>query len=231
MNHMTTLDSDPMRILIVDDSAASRDLLYALLTAAGYADVIAVESGTAAIERVTNPHAPREADIDLVLLDIEMEGLDGIETCRRLQTEPHLRDTPIIMVTALAEARTLAEAFDAGAVDYIVKPIKKIELLARVRSALALKRETDSRKAREEQLVAKNLALQQALHEIQVLRGLIKICSYCEKDSKRSRHLAAGGALHPRTHRSGIQSRYLRRVCRRAFPHAQRDQCLRRELQ
>ena len=106
---------------------------------------------------------------------------DGIETCRRLQTEPHLRDTPIIMVTALAEARTLAEAFDAGAVDYIVKPIKKIELLARVRSALALKRETDSRKAREEQLVAKNLALQQALHEIQVLRGLIKICSYCKK--------------------------------------------------
>ena len=181
MNHMTTLDSDPMRILIVDDSAASRDLLYALLTAAGYADVIAVESGTAAIERVTNPHAPREADIDLVLLDIEMEGLDGIETCRRLQTEPHLRDTPIIMVTALAEALTLAEAFDAGAVDYIVKPIKKIELLARVRSALALKRETDSRKAREEQLVAKNLALQQALHEIQVLRGLIKICSYCKK--------------------------------------------------
>ena len=77
--------------MIVDDSAASRDLLYALLTAAGYADVIAVESGTAAIERVTNPHAPREADIDLVLLDIEMEGLDGIETCRRLQTEPHLR--------------------------------------------------------------------------------------------------------------------------------------------
>jgi sigma-B regulation protein RsbU (phosphoserine phosphatase) len=117
----------------------------------------------------------------LILLDIEMAHMDGIDTCRRLRAESHLQDTPIIMVTGKTDTRTVADAFAAGAMDYIVKPVQKVELLARVRSALALKRETDARKAREEQLLANNLQLQRALHEIQVLRGLIKICSYCKK--------------------------------------------------
>lgn len=181
MSRLPDTPWDPMRILIVDDSAASRELLRAFLSSAGYSELISVESGTVALDRVTNPHSPRESDIDLILLDVEMDGLNGIETCRRLRSEVHLQDTPIIMVTAQTDPATLADAFEAGAMDYIVKPIQKVELLARVRSALALKRETDSRKSREEQLVAKNLALQQALHEIQVLRGLIKICSYCKK--------------------------------------------------
>ena len=175
------LESDPMRILIVDDSEMSRELLRVWLAGAGYTDVIQVDSGAAAVHRVTNPLAPREADIDLILLDIEMAGMDGIHTCRRLRAEPHLQDTPIIMVTGTTDPQTVAESFSAGAMDYIVKPVQKVELLARVRSALTLKRETDARKAREEQLLTKNLALQRALHEIQVLRGLIKICSYCKK--------------------------------------------------
>jgi CheY-like chemotaxis protein len=170
-----------MRILIVDDSETSRRLLHAWLTRAGYTDVMAVDSGPAALQRVTNPLAPRESDVDLILLDIEMAGMDGIHTCRRLRAEPHLHDTPVIMVTAKTDPHTIAEAFSAGAMDYIVKPVQKVELLARVRSALALKRETDARKAREEQLLAKNLDLQRAMHEIQVLRGLINICSYCKK--------------------------------------------------
>jgi phosphoserine phosphatase RsbU/P len=175
------VESDPMRILIVDDSEMSRQLLHLWLTGAGYTDVMAVDSGAAALQRATNPLAPRETDIDLILLDIEMAGMDGIHTCRRLLAEPHLHDTPVIMVTGKTDSDTLKDAFSAGAMDYIVKPVQKVELLARVRSALALKRETDARKAREEQLLAKNLDLQRAMHEIQVLRGLIKICSYCKK--------------------------------------------------
>lgn len=175
------LESDPMRILIVDDSEMSRQLLHVWLTGAGYTDVMTVDSGITALRCVTNPLAPRETDIDLILLDIEMAGMDGIHTCRRFRAEPHLQDTPIIMVTGKTDSQTVADAFSAGAMDYIVKPVQKVELLARVRSALALKRETDARKAREEQLLAKNLDLQRALHEIQVLRGLIKICSYCKK--------------------------------------------------
>jgi CheY-like chemotaxis protein len=170
-----------MRILIVDDSEMSRQLLHVWLTGAGYTDVMAVDSGIAALERATNPFAPRETDIDLILLDIEMAGMNGIDTCRRLRAEPHLQDTPVIMVTGNTGSYTLADAFSAGAMDYIIKPVQKVELLARVRSALTLKRETDARKAREAQLLAKNLDLQRAMHEIQVLRGLIKICSYCKK--------------------------------------------------
>lgn len=170
-----------MRILIVDDSEMSRQLLNTWLIGSGYTDVMMVDSGASAVRCVTNPQAPRESDIDLILLDIEMAGMDGIQTCRRLRAEPHLQDTPIIMVTGNTDSQTVAHAFSAGAMDYIVKPVQKVELLARVRSALALKRETDARKAREEQLLAKNLDLQRALHEIQVLRGLIKICSYCKK--------------------------------------------------
>lgn len=177
----TSSESDPMRILIVDDSEMSRQLLHVWLTGAGYTDVMAVDSGIAALERATNPFAPRETDIDLILLDIEMAGMNGIDTCRRLRAEPHLQDTPVIMVTGNTGSYTLADAFSAGAMDYIIKPVQKVELLARVRSALTLKRETDARKAREAQLLAKNLDLQRAMHEIQVLRGLIKICSYCKK--------------------------------------------------
>jgi phosphoserine phosphatase RsbU/P len=176
-----SLTPDPMRILIVDDSEMSRHLLHVWLAAAGYTELIEVDSGAAALQRVTNPLAPREADVDLILLDIEMAHMDGIDTCRRLRAESHLQDTPIIMVTGKTDTRTVADAFAAGAMDYIVKPVQKVELLARVRSALALKRETDARKAREEQLLANNLQLQRAPHEIQVLRGLIKICSYCKK--------------------------------------------------
>ena len=177
----TNLESDPMRILIVDDSEMSRQLLHVWLTGAGYTDVMTVDSGAAALQRATNRSAPRETDIDLILLDIEMADMDGIHTCRRLRAEPHLQHTPVIMVTGKTDSNTVADAFSAGAMDYIVKPVQKVELLARVRSALALKRETDARKAREEQLLARNLDLQRAMHEIQVLRGLIKICSYCKK--------------------------------------------------
>ncbi len=178
---VTNVESDPMRILIVDDSDMSRELLNVWLRSAGYTDVITVDSGISALRCVTNPLAPRESDIDLILLDIEMAGMDGIHTCRRFRAEPHLQDTPVIMVTCKTDSQTVADAFSAGAMDYIVKPVQKVELLARVRSALALKRETDARKAREEELLAKNLELQRALHEIQVLRGLIIICSYCKK--------------------------------------------------
>ena len=72
------VDPDPMRILIVDDSEMSRKLLHVWLAGAGYTDVIQVDSGRAAVERVTNALAPRETDIDLILLDIEMAGMDGI---------------------------------------------------------------------------------------------------------------------------------------------------------
>ncbi len=171
-----------MPILIVDDSVDAQRLLHSLLRSAGHQHMLFAASMTEALTRLADlPSQSENSGIDLILLDIDMPDVDGIEACRRMKADTRLHDTPIIMVTATKKDQVLADAFHAGAMDYITKPFRPLELLARVRSALALKRETDARKAREGELVARNQELQQALREIQVLRGLIKICSFCKK--------------------------------------------------
>jgi CheY-like chemotaxis protein len=86
-------------------------------------------------------------------MDINMQDMDGIEACRRLKALPGARDIPVIMVTGSSDSEDLQAAFAAGAHDYITKPPRKTDLLARVGAALRLKRETDERKARERQLL------------------------------------------------------------------------------
>jgi phosphoserine phosphatase RsbU/P len=88
-----------------------------------------------------------------VLLDIMMPEIDGIETCARIRNDPRYADTPIIMVTSLDDMDSLANAFVAGANDYINKPLNRIELIARVRAALKLKAELERRQARERELL------------------------------------------------------------------------------
>ena len=91
--------------------------------------------------------------VDLILMDIEMPEMNGIEATVRIKAYESLKDVPVIMVTAESNSESLEAAFNAGAVDYITKPIRKVELLARVQSSLKLKQETDARKARELELV------------------------------------------------------------------------------
>jgi diguanylate cyclase (GGDEF)-like protein len=86
-------------------------------------------------------------------MDIVMPDDSGIEACRTIKADPRLRDIPIIMVTAMCEDHDLDEAFAAGAIDYVTKPIKVVELLARLRSALTLKHELDQRHARQLELM------------------------------------------------------------------------------
>jgi DNA-binding response OmpR family regulator len=114
-------------------------------------------------------------------MDILMPEMDGVAACRQIKQTEHLRDIPIIMVTAKNDLTNLKEAFSAGAMDYINKPINGVELLARVTSALTLKREMDRRKEREADLRRSNDELQRALREVKVLRGLIPICASCKK--------------------------------------------------
>jgi sigma-B regulation protein RsbU (phosphoserine phosphatase) len=164
-----------MSILVVDDTIEVRDMLGVLLESAGYKDVLFAESAAAAFERLgMSGSGPAPVDVDVILMDINMPGLDGVEACRRIKAAERFCDTPIIMVTAMAEAGFLEAAFAAGAADYLAKPINRVELLARMRSALKLKREMDRRKAREQEL-------EQALREVKVLQGLLPICSHCKK--------------------------------------------------
>ncbi|HEY6084482.1 MAG TPA: response regulator [Nitrospira sp.] len=170
-----------MTILIVDDSPDQHTLLRSILGKAGHTDILSAESARSASSFLNMGGQELAQQIDLILMDVLMPEQDGVETCRQIKNCAHLRDIPVIMVTAKNDLSNLQAAFAAGANDYINKPVQSVELLARVASALALKQETDRRKAHELDLRRSNEELQRALKEVKVLRGLIPICASCKK--------------------------------------------------
>ena len=143
------------RILVVDDSEDSRELCEAVLHSAGYKDVVTAASAVDAYNflDIGKPIAGGAVAVDLIVLDIVMPDIDGVEVCARVRGDGRYADVPIIMVTSLADMDSLANAFMAGANDYINKPLNRIELLARVRSALKLKAELGRRRERERELL------------------------------------------------------------------------------
>jgi phosphoserine phosphatase RsbU/P len=143
-----------VRILIIDDSEDSRDLTEGALLSAGYTDIVTAASGWDALKVLDVGRAADEKPtVDVALLDIIMPEMDGVETCARIRNDPRYGDMPIIMVTSLDDMTSLANAFVAGATDYVTKPVNRIELVARVRAALKLKQELDRRLAREHELL------------------------------------------------------------------------------
>lgn len=139
-------------ILIVDDNATNLSLLSEALTSEGWRFRVAVdgESAIAQVER----HQP-----ELILLDVQMPGIDGFETCRRLKANPVTQNIPIIFTTALADVESKVQGFSLGAVDYIPKPFAQEEVIARVRVHLQLQQLTQSL---EEQIRDRTSALQKA---------------------------------------------------------------------
>jgi adenylate cyclase len=123
---------DPPLILAVDDTPQNLDLLRRRLSSQGY-EVTTAEDGEAALERTA------ELLPDLILLDIMMPRLDGIETVRRLKANPAHQHIPVILVTAKSDPMDVIEGLDAGGDDYLTKPIDHAALLARVRSMLRMK--------------------------------------------------------------------------------------------
>jgi DNA-binding response OmpR family regulator len=107
--------------------------------------------------------------------------IDGIEACRRIKPVEALRDIPIVMITARSEQEALRAAFDAGATDYIKKPFEEVELLARIKVALKLKKEIDTRKNWEQELTKTISELDAALREMVTLQQLIPVCPACKK--------------------------------------------------
>src|SRR5437879_13032747 len=152
-----------MRTLVVDNAPDDRELIQAILTAEGQTEVLTAESAHDAFRHLAlMDHESGNAAIDLVLMDIMMPDMDGISACRRIKAVERLREIPIIMLTGRTDAEDLQMTFAAGAIDFITKPLNSLELVARVTSALALKREMDARKARERELAEKNRELEQS---------------------------------------------------------------------
>jgi PleD family two-component response regulator len=144
-----------MRILVVDDIEDSRDLTEGALLSAGYTDIVTASSGWEALRVLDIGKTTDEKPaVDIVLLDIVMPEMDGVEACARIRNDERYADLPIVMVTSLDDMDSLNNAFVAGASDYITKPINRVELVARVRAALKLKHELDRRQAREVELLS-----------------------------------------------------------------------------
>ncbi len=130
------------RILVVDDIAINVRLLEAKLLVEYY-DVIAAGDGPTALT-LAKERAP-----DLVLLDVMMPGLDGFEVCRRLKADPETAHIPVVMVTALDDTADRVRGLEAGADDFLTKPINDVALFARIRSLVRLKRAGDEWRSRE----------------------------------------------------------------------------------
>jgi DNA-binding response OmpR family regulator len=157
------------RILVVDDNETNRDILDARLTANGY-DVLHAGDGEEALA------AAREHVPDLILLDIMMPKINGLDVCRQLKAEEGLPFIPIVLVTAKADSEDVVHGLEAGADEYLTKPIDQKTLVARVKALLRLK--SLNNRGREQ-------AKPRSVSDIDVF------LSYAREDAARIRELAA----------------------------------------
>lgn len=150
------VDDEPINICILE-RLLSGD--YHVLTASGGAEAVAIAKG----------RLP-----DLILLDILMPGMDGLEACRIIKADNSLVNIPIIFVTALNEIGEESQGLELGAVDYISKPFNLNLLKLRVRNHLELKNRMD-------RINSQKAELEQTLARVKQLEGIIPICMYCKK--------------------------------------------------
>uniref|UniRef100_A0A7C4Y636 Diguanylate cyclase n=1 Tax=candidate division WOR-3 bacterium TaxID=2052148 RepID=A0A7C4Y636_UNCW3 len=149
-------------VLSIDDDNDILRLISQILNGSGY-NVITADKAVDAL-RILEEKKP-----DIILLDVNMPDINGIDLLKQIKSRKIFQDIPVIMVTVESDINTLKLAFDAGAVDYITKPIKAVELIVRVSSMLKLKKEMDVRKEREQRLaeITRELAVKN-----RILKGL-----------------------------------------------------------
>src|SRR5437879_12172657 len=129
------------RILVVDDVPANVKLLEARLSAE-YFDVLTASSGAEALQICSR------AECDIILLDVMMPDMDGFEVCRRLKSNPATHFIPLVMITALDSPADRVRGLEAGADDFLTKPVSDVVLIARARSLTRLKMMTDELRMR-----------------------------------------------------------------------------------
>jgi class 3 adenylate cyclase len=189
--------SPPAKILVVDDTPRNVKLLADLLTAKGYT-VATADSGPAALKQIESEPP------DLVLLDVVMPGMTGYEACRKIRENPATGILPVVMVTALDPAEERINGLEAGADDFVTKPINQPELLARVRSLLRIKHLYDTVQAQAGQLADWNQTLEQRVQEqVAQLERLGRLKRFFSP--QLAELIVAGGAEDPlRSHRREV---------------------------
>jgi len=151
MNNSEHIENSKGNILVVDDNPANLRLLTELLTKNGY-EVRPAPNGTIALRTVVSTQP------DLILLDIMMPDLDGYEVCRRLKASERNRDIPVIFISAIKDSIDKVKAFSVGGIDYITKPFESNEVLARIKTHLAIR-------MMHKTLTEQNIQLQQEITE------------------------------------------------------------------
>ena len=149
---------NPPRILVVDDNETNRDILRTRLSPHGY-ELLEAADGEEALS------AARQHRPDLILLDVMMPKIDGIEVCRRLKSDADLPFMAIILVTAKADSKDVVAGLEAGADEYLIKPVDQAALVARVKSMLRLKQLTDQVRAQAADLANWNRTLEDRVQQ------------------------------------------------------------------
>ena len=164
---MSAAVEEQVSILVVDDTPTNIKLLLDLLGREGYR-VLVARNGESGLEQA------RYARPTVILLDVMMPGMDGLETCRRLKADSTLKDIPIIFMTALGDLEDKVKGFSAGGTDYIVKPFQNEEVLARVRTHVQLRQlQLDAMEANqrlEKRVAERTQELKSALEEVERLK-------------------------------------------------------------
>ena len=150
-----TVDLHDAKVLLVDDQPTNLKILRQALEPAGY-QILAATCGARALD------IAQRARPDLILLDVTMPGMDGFETCRRLKAGPATASIPVLFITARTETEDVVEGFGVGGADYIAKPFRSEEVLARVAAHVRIKRLTAQVRAQNKELEAANREIREA---------------------------------------------------------------------
>jgi class 3 adenylate cyclase/CheY-like chemotaxis protein len=187
----------PAKILVVDDTPKNVKLLADILTVKGYA-VVTAGSGAEALKQVAAEKP------DLVLLDVVMPEMSGYEVCRKIRETPETQILPVVMVTALDPSEERVKGLDAGADDFLTKPINQPELLARVRSLLRIKELYDTVQAQAAELSDWNKNLERRVEEqVAQLERLGRLKRFFSP--QLAEMIVTGGAEDPlKTHRREV---------------------------
>jgi len=192
----------PARVLIADDNTANLRILRTRLAADGY-EVVTAEDGEEALV------VARDSTPDLILLDIMMPKVDGIEVCRRLKAAQGSGFTPIILVTAMTDAKDIVAGLEAGADEYLTKPVDHAALSARVRSMLRIKGLHDTVAAQAQEIARWNATLERRVAEqVAELGRVSRLKRFFSPPLAEA--IVAGGAADPlKPHRREISVVFL----------------------